>query len=63
MNTFFEQLDFRRFQVDLQQNIEMDDPTKQEELVAYGEELGRKLLSDNTDPAQDVVAERISGKL
>ncbi len=55
VKTFFESMDFRRFQVDLQQDIEMDDPTKMAQLIAYGDELGNKLLNDVTDPAQDVI--------
>jgi patatin-like phospholipase/acyl hydrolase len=54
VDTFFDKLDFRRFQVDLQQDIEMDDPSKMGRLTAYGDELGRKLLNDVTDPAQDI---------
>lgn len=52
VNTFFKKLDFRRFQVDLQQDIGMDDPGKMDLLSAYGEELGRKILNDVTDPVQ-----------
>jgi len=53
VDTFFQPLDFRRFQVDLQQPIEMDDPSKIPQLNAYGEELGHKILNDLTDPAQN----------
>lgn len=52
VNTFFEELDFRRFQVDLNQPIEMDDTSKIPRLVVYGEELGRKMLNDINDPIQ-----------
>jgi hypothetical protein len=51
VKTFFEQLDFRRFQVDLQQSIEMDDPKSISRLEAYGEEMGRMILNDYTDRA------------
>ncbi|HEY9077659.1 MAG TPA: patatin-like phospholipase family protein [Anaerolineaceae bacterium] len=54
VQTFFQALDFRRFQVDLQQTFEMDDPSRMDELTAYGEELGRKILQDLTDPAMDI---------
>ena len=54
MSTFFPALDFRRFQVDLQRFIDMDDPRSIPELTAYGEELGRKLLNDETDPALEM---------
>lgn len=54
VNTFFEQLDFRRFQVDLERPIKMDDATKIPELTAYGDELGRKILNDETDEAMRI---------
>lgn len=49
VNTFFEKLDFRRFQVDLKENIEMDDFGKMQQLVAYGNTMGRKILTDEVD--------------
>lgn len=49
VNTFFEKLDFRRFQVDLKENIEMDDFSKIQQLVAYGNTMGRKILTDEVD--------------
>ena len=58
VRTFFEQLDFRRFQVDLREPIEMDDPSKIPQLTAYGEELGRKILNDETDRALEVKVSR-----
>jgi len=54
VRTFFEQLDFRRFQVDLRAPIEMDDPTQIPLLTAYGDELGRKILADETDRALEI---------
>lgn len=59
--TFFEQLDFRRFQVDLREGIGADDYHRIPELTAYGEELGRKILNDETDASMEVVAEQIKG--
>jgi len=56
VRTFFERLDFRRFQVDLREPIEMDDPSKIPELTAYGDELGRKILGDETDRALEITA-------
>ena len=56
VQTFFGQLDFRRFQVDLREPIGMDEAKKIPELVAYGEELGRKILHDETDDAQQIQA-------
>jgi len=54
VHTFFEQLDFRRFQVDLRESIAMDDPSKIPQLTAYGDELGRKILDDETDWALEI---------
>jgi predicted acylesterase/phospholipase RssA len=56
VDAFFAPLDFRRFQVDLREPIAMDDPTKMDRLTAYGEELGRKILNDQTDPIPEVKA-------
>lgn len=61
MCTFFEQLGFRRFQVDLREAIGADDYRKIPELTAYGDELGRKILNDETDASMRVVAEQIKG--
>lgn len=58
VDTFFDDLDFRRFQVDLQEPIAMDDVSKMDELDAYGEELGRKILNDETDRAMRVRAKK-----
>ena len=58
VRTFFTQLDFRRFQVDLREPIAMDDVSKIPELTAYGDELGRKILADEMDPALDIVVRR-----
>ncbi|UCG92855.1 MAG: patatin-like phospholipase family protein [candidate division WOR-3 bacterium] len=49
VKTFFEKLDFRRFQVDLREPIKSDDPREIPKLSKYGEELGRKILNDETD--------------
>jgi hypothetical protein len=54
VRTFFERLDFRRFQVDLREPIGMDDVSKIPELTEYGDELGRKILADETDRALDI---------
>jgi uncharacterized protein len=57
VQTFFKNLDFRRFQIDLRESIEMDDPAKIPELTAYGIRLGRMILNDNVDSAQKIVPE------
>ena len=54
VRTFFEQMDFRRFQVDLREPIAMDDASKIPQLTAYGNELGRKILNDETDWTLDI---------
>jgi len=58
VSTFFTDLDFRRFQVDTREAIEMDDPRMIPQLTAYGEELGRKILNDELDGALDFRAVR-----
>lgn len=50
VRTFFEQLDFRRFQVELRESIAMDDASCIPQLTAYGDELFEKILNDQTDP-------------
>lgn len=61
VETFFRSLDFRRFQVDLDRPIAMDDPSSLPQLAAWGEELGRKILNDETDPALEIRARRAAG--
>lgn len=51
--TLFEGLDFRRFQVDLRDNIGMDEADRIPELVTYGDELWQKVLTDQTEAAPD----------
>ena len=54
VNTFFQDLDFRRFQVNLDQNIGMDDVSDLARLIEYGDELGQMILNDQTDPIQEI---------
>ena len=54
VETYFEQLDFRRFQIDLREPIEMDDTRQMDQLVAYGARLGRMILNDKYDRAQGI---------
>jgi len=61
VETFFRSLDFRRFQVDLDAPIAMDDPGALPRLATYGEQLGRKIINDETDPALEIRAERALG--
>ena len=51
VDTFFENLDFRRFQVDLKKSILMDDPSRIPELIQYGTQMGEMILSDAIDGA------------
>jgi hypothetical protein len=55
VETFFKNLDFRRFQINLRDPIEMDDVSQIEPLVAYGTRLGRMILNDQIDTSQGVV--------
>jgi len=61
VDTFFRRLDFRRFQVDLDRPIAMDDPASLPLLATFGEELGLKVLNDETDPALEIRAARAVG--
>lgn len=45
----FPGLDFRRYQIDLEENIEMDDVDQIDRLLAYGARLGRMILNDQVD--------------
>ncbi len=58
VETFFTEIDFRRFNVTLRSNIEMDDVTKMQELELYGVELGQMILNDQTDAAQYVMPKK-----
>ena len=52
--TFFPSLDFRRFQVDLEEPIGMDDAGKIPELIQYGETMGQMILNDRFDRAMTI---------
>ncbi len=60
VETFFEQLDFRRFQIDLRDPIQMDDTNRMDELAAYGEQLGRMILNDEVDPIQGISLKNVN---
>lgn len=55
VNTYFQKMDFRRFQIDLREPIEMDEINQNDRLIAYGTRLGRMIISDQYDPAQGIV--------
>ena len=54
VETYFEKLDFRRFQINLRESIGMDDVKRMDELIAYGTRLGRMILNDQYDSAQGI---------
>lgn len=53
VGTLFPDLDFRRFQVDLRENIGMDAADQMARLIEYGDEMGRKMLNDETETIPD----------
>jgi len=55
VNTYFQVLDFRRFQINLRETIKMDDTNQMDHLVAYGSRLGRMILNDKTDSSQGII--------
>jgi uncharacterized protein len=59
VNKLFKYLDFRRFEVDLKQVIDLDDASQLPELTRYGEELGRMLLNDEMDRAMKIIPEHV----
>jgi hypothetical protein len=54
VENFFKKLDFRRFQVNMRENIEMDDIKHIPELIEYGEQMGQMILDDDTDSAMRI---------
>jgi len=58
VDTFFDQLDFRRFQIDLPEHIAMDDTSAIPTLTAYGDQLAQKIINDEMDAVLNVTAQR-----
>lgn len=54
VTTFFQKLDFRRYQVDLETEINLDESRRIPDLVRYGDILGRMLLGDRMDRAMEM---------
>lgn len=54
VDTFFEGLDFRRFQVDMEEAVPMDDPAAIPILEEYGTEMGKMILADRVDSAAKI---------
>jgi predicted acylesterase/phospholipase RssA len=59
VETFFEKLDFRRFQIDMKAPVQMDDPASIPLLTSYGDKLGQMILRDQFDNAMGVIPEQI----
>ena len=55
VETFFEGLDFRRYQVDLDEEIGMDDPSALPRLTNYGDRMAIRLMRDQIDSAMGVL--------
>lgn len=45
---FFKEMDFRRFQIDIE-HVPLDDPSKINLLIEYGNKLGQMIIDDKTD--------------
>ncbi|HEX6270595.1 MAG TPA: patatin-like phospholipase family protein [Anaerolineales bacterium] len=58
VNSLFSSLDFRRFQVDLDQPIRLDRLSDIPNLMKYGEKMGRMLLNDQLDRAHKIALSR-----
>jgi hypothetical protein len=58
VETYFKELDFRRFQINFREPIEMDDTSQMEQLIAYGVRLGRMILNDHYDSTQGIVIKK-----
>ena len=54
VSKLFPALDFRRFQVDLKEEIMLDDLSRLELMLDYGQVLGSKILADDTDIAMNI---------
>jgi hypothetical protein len=61
VETSYPALDFRRFQINLRESIQMDDTAQIDRLVAYGSRLGRMMIDDQVDPAQGITVKRPGG--
>ncbi len=54
VDTYFPNLDFRRFQIDMNRPIAVDDLSAVSEILAYGDQLGQKILNDELDHAMNL---------
>lgn len=55
VNKLFPTLDFRRFQVDLEQPIQLDNIAQVPAMLTYGEALGSMILADSVDGAMNII--------
>ncbi|MGC8781966.1 MAG: patatin-like phospholipase family protein [Anaerolineae bacterium] len=53
VGTLFPALDFRRYQVTLREDLGMDAADRMDQLVAYGDEMGQKVLDDEFETIPD----------
>jgi predicted acylesterase/phospholipase RssA len=58
VETFFSEIDFRRFQVDLDGSYPMDEPEKIPALTEFGDQLGAMILADQVDRAHSIQANK-----
>jgi predicted acylesterase/phospholipase RssA len=58
VETFFPELDFRRFQVELDDTYPMDEPEKIPALTEFGNRLGEMIISDQMDGALGIRAKK-----
>lgn len=58
VETFFKDMDFRRFQVDMKEDVPMDDPRQIPKLIEYGKKMGQMILTDQFDIAMGVTPEK-----
>jgi predicted acylesterase/phospholipase RssA len=58
----FNKLDFRRYQVDLEESIQLDNADKIPEMVRYGEKLGNMILENNNDRALNLAPDTLPTK-
>ena len=56
VDTFFKDLDFRRFQVDMKEEIPLDDSSQIDAMLEYGERMGSMILADQFDRSMGVQA-------
>jgi predicted acylesterase/phospholipase RssA len=62
VETFFDKLDFRRFQVDLRESVALDDSAAIPLMASYGEKMGQMILRDQLDTAMGILPEQVTYK-